>query len=210
MPGDAWRNGKGYIFGSEPLQFLCTSTCHSLYHYIPTYSTPLGCSSRKTLSDTTSQPLLAAFRTFSQSTTMSLSKLSTEIDEIIIQNLPQHARHSLTLTSKSYHKVTNPYLYRNIRVRESDALSVARLLLSLLGHKDLQQYIQSFDLISASKRRAIDAPYLGNDDPNVKARPKTIENINQELLGKSSHIWKAIERFSYHLGDLTFARNWYF
>ncbi|KAI4637026.1 hypothetical protein J4E93_010692 [Alternaria ventricosa] len=141
---------------------------------------------------------------------MSLSKLSTEIDEIIIQYLPQHARHSLTLTSKSYHKVANPYLYRNIRVRESDALSVARFLLSLLGRTELQQYIQSFDLISASKRRALDAPHLGDDDPNIEARRKTIENINQDLFSKSLHIWKAIERFAYHLGGLTFARNWYF
>ena len=66
---------------------------------------------------------------------MSLSELSTELDGLIIQQLPQYALHALTLTNKYYRGLAEPYLYRNIKVHDTSKYSMARLALNLVVRK---------------------------------------------------------------------------
>ncbi|KAI4912508.1 hypothetical protein J4E90_005912 [Alternaria incomplexa] len=136
---------------------------------------------------------------------MSLSDLSTEIDEMIIQYLPHHALHNLTLTNKYYRKIAEPYLYGNVQVRSSNILSVPRLLLTLISRRELSQHIRSFAFDIANEQWEADLHYLSYYDPN-----NTIEKVSKDLSKKSSEVQKALRDLAYPLKEPLFDVTWYY
>ncbi|KAI4608965.1 hypothetical protein J4E80_008710 [Alternaria sp. BMP 0032] len=130
---------------------------------------------------------------------MSLSDLSTEIDDMIIQYLPHHALHNLTLTNEYYRKIAEPHLYRNIEVRSPNILSVPRLLLTLISRRELSQHIRSFAFDIANERWEADLHYLSYYDPN-----NTIEKVSKDLSKKSPEVQKALKELAYPLKEPLF------
>ena len=141
---------------------------------------------------------------------MSLSDLSTEIDEMIIQYLPHHALHNLTLTNKYYRKIAEPHLYRNIHVRSTDSLSIPLLLLSLISRRELSQYIRSFALVTVDEGRGRDTTNLSNEASNMEAHRNTFEKTRKELFRKSPIIEEVLEKLAYPFRDPHYESNWYF
>jgi hypothetical protein len=76
-----------------------------------------------------------------------MESLSTEIDEHIIQLLPQAALNSMSRVSRGYHTLTEPYLYRNIVFSVEQELDIFRLLFTILKRNDLATHIHSVLLI---------------------------------------------------------------
>jgi len=136
---------------------------------------------------------------------MSLSELSTEIDEMIIQYLPQRAVHNLMLTNKYYRKIAEPYLYRNVQVRSPNILSIPRLLLTLISRRELSQHIRSFAFDIANEQWEADLHYLRYYDPN-----NTIEKASKDLSKKSSEVQKALKDLAYPLKEPLFDVTWYY
>jgi len=136
---------------------------------------------------------------------MSLSDLSTEIDEMIIQYLPHHALNNLTLTNKYYRKIAEPYLYRNIQVRSPNILSVPRLLLTLISRRELSQHIRSFAFDIANERWEADLHNLSYYDPS-----NTIEKVSKDLSKKSSEVQHALKELAYPLKEPLFDVTWYY
>ncbi|CAN9164507.1 unnamed protein product [Alternaria sp. RS040] len=129
---------------------------------------------------------------------MSLSELSTELDGLIIQQLPQCALHALTLTNKYYRGLAEPYLYTNIKVRDTSIYSMARLALNLVVLKELARHIQSFELVYTRENRVrarasdilrlVKANHLEPELFNDR-----VENVREELLTKSPEVKKIIQ-----------------
>jgi hypothetical protein len=129
---------------------------------------------------------------------MSLSELSTELDGLIIQQLPQYALHALTLTNKYYRGLAEPYLYRNIKVHDTSKYSMARLALNLVVRKELARYIQGFELVytceNRSRARASDiirmvkANHLKTEIFNDR-----VENVRENFLTRSPEVKKIIQ-----------------
>jgi hypothetical protein len=82
--------------------------------------------------------------------TMSLKSLPTELDIKIIEVLcltnDQKALSALSRTSKYYHKLVEPMLYRDLTFQAVDSIQIKRLFLTLLVREDLPQHIRSFIL----------------------------------------------------------------
>ncbi|KAI4675307.1 uncharacterized protein J4E84_010199 [Alternaria hordeiaustralica] len=136
---------------------------------------------------------------------MSLSDLSTEIDEMIIQYLPHHALHNLTLTNKYYRKIAEAQLYRNIEVRSPNILSVPRLLLTLISRRELSQHIRSFAFDIANEQWEADLHYLSYYDPS-----NTIEKVSKDLSKKSSEVQHALKELAFPLKEPLFDVTWYY
>jgi len=136
---------------------------------------------------------------------MSLSHLSTEIDEMIMQYLPHQALHNLTLTNKYYRKIAELYLYRNVQVRSPNILSVPRLLLTLISRRELSQHIRSFAFDIANEQWEADLHYLSYYDSN-----NTIEKVSKDLSKKSSEVQHALKNLACPLQEPLFDVTWYY
>ncbi|KAI4941549.1 hypothetical protein J4E91_010725 [Alternaria rosae] len=141
---------------------------------------------------------------------MSLLGLSTEIDEMIIQYLPQPNLHSLTLTNKYYRKIAELHLYRGIQVRSPNTLSGVRLLLTLINRRELAQHTRSFALVTADEGRARDATNLSNKASDIEARRHSIEIMHEKLFRKSPIMKEVIEKLVNSFRNLQFEVKWYF
>ncbi|OWY55761.1 hypothetical protein AALT_g11118 [Alternaria alternata] len=133
---------------------------------------------------------------------MSLSELSTELDGLIIQQLPQYALHALTLTNKYYRGLAEPYLYRNIKVHDTSKYSMARLALNLVVRKELARYIRSFELVYTRENRvrARASDIVRMVKANVKANHLETEifddrlgNVRENFLTRSPEVKKIIQ-----------------
>ncbi|CAN9473360.1 unnamed protein product [Alternaria alternata] len=133
---------------------------------------------------------------------MSLSELSTELDGLIIQQLPQYALHALTLTNKYYRGLAEPYLYRNIKVHDTSKYSMARLALNLVVRKELARYIRSFELVYIRENRVTARAFdiVRMVKANVKANhleteilDDRLENVRENFLTRSPEVKKIIQ-----------------
>jgi hypothetical protein len=147
-------------------------------------------------------------------TPMSLSALPTELDEMIIQQLSQRALHNLTLTSKYYRSLVEPYPYRNIKLYESDPRYVKRLLLSIINRRDLSRHIQSLELVSKNDMFVkYNASSTSTDEENSKRKFEShcdrLDNFNEDLLKRSIEIKKLIIEFTEPFFNYKHTLNWY-
>ena len=74
-----------------------------------------------------------------------MEKPSTEIDDIIMQHLSQHELATVSRTSKYYHALAEPHLYRNLVL--SNNTDVVLLMRTILERHNLTQYIRSISLV---------------------------------------------------------------
>ncbi|KAB2098800.1 hypothetical protein AG0111_0g12879 [Alternaria gaisen] len=144
---------------------------------------------------------------------MSLSELSTELDWLVIQHLPQSALHALTLTNKYYRRLAQPYLYRNIKVHDTSKYSMARLALNLVVRKELARYIRSFELVYTRENRvrARASDIVRMVKANVKANHLEteifngrVENVRENFLTRSPEVKKIIQDLAGPLCGLQF------
>jgi hypothetical protein len=77
---------------------------------------------------------------------MSMGKLSTELDDIIIQHLAPPELAAISRTSKYYHALAEPYLYKDLVLLSN--VDVMRLMLTVLKRRNLCQYIRSITLVT--------------------------------------------------------------
>jgi hypothetical protein len=73
-----------------------------------------------------------------------MGKLSTELDDIIIQHLSQRELAAVSRTSKYSHALAEPHLYKDLVL--SSNVDVMHLMLTVLERKNLCQYIRSVTL----------------------------------------------------------------
>jgi hypothetical protein len=74
---------------------------------------------------------------------MSLSSLSTELDENIIARLNKTALHNLSLTSKYYRALCEPHLCRELAFSHRDSYSINYLFLTVIERPELALHIRS-------------------------------------------------------------------
>jgi hypothetical protein len=90
---------------------------------------------------------------------MSMSALSTEIDEHVIQYLSHADLHNLSLVSKYYRALAEPHMYRHFVFRGNHAHTMFLLFFAILARKDLALHIKSFTL----EEGAAGAEKFGNE-----------------------------------------------
>ncbi|KAF1975526.1 hypothetical protein BU23DRAFT_566630 [Bimuria novae-zelandiae CBS 107.79] len=74
---------------------------------------------------------------------MSIAKLPTELDTRIIGLLKNHEDvHRLSMTSKYYHRISEPLLYRVVGFSSTDAIGAKMLLLTLMKWSELSKNIK--------------------------------------------------------------------
>ncbi|CAN9168646.1 unnamed protein product [Alternaria alternata] len=129
---------------------------------------------------------------------MSFSELPTELDELIILQLPRCALHALTPTKKYHRGLAEPYLYRKIKIYDTSAYSMVRLALNLVVRKELARYIRSFVLVYTRENsvRARASAILGTvkaNDMRIEFSNDRVENVREELLTRSPEVKKIIK-----------------
>lgn len=114
---------------------------------------------------------------------MSLSRMSTELDSMIVDYLDGDvaALRALCGTSKYYQSIAAPLLYEKIKIENRIEDRVARLLLTLIDSARLAGYIKSFTLSH------------DEDTPEKIAIPN-VQNIARKLRKSQSHIAISILR----------------
>ncbi|RAR15439.1 hypothetical protein DDE83_001268 [Stemphylium lycopersici] len=77
---------------------------------------------------------------------MSLFKLPTELDERILEDCDQLSLSRLSRTSTYYRRITEPFLYRDIKLDILNPTAVESLCLNLTKRKPLAQHVRSLSL----------------------------------------------------------------
>jgi hypothetical protein len=100
---------------------------------------------------------------------MSIAALLTELDSKIIEYLhagnDRQAMNSFSRTSKYYHDLAEPFLYRGLKFRTCDELQIKHLLITLLDKPSLAKHISTFTL--TAHRRPTD--HAADSDRKTKS-----------------------------------------
>ena len=120
-----------------------------------------------------------------------MDKLSTELDAKITNYLLDStpALSAFSKVSKYYRKVVEPYLYKNIVLKEYHDHTLKRLFFTLLDRKNLALHIQSVTIVENIPR------YHSQSDDEDEDGTETLkqkEAINLGLWDHSGAIQRAI------------------
>jgi hypothetical protein len=116
-----------------------------------------------------------------------MEKLSTENDEIIIQHLSEPELATISSTSRYYHAIAEPHLYKDV-VLWND-VDVACFMLTVLKRKHLCQYVRSIILMHNMGYPLAD-------------------RIHEEMLEKATEIKDLIQHVALPLDDDSFMSRW--
>jgi hypothetical protein len=119
---------------------------------------------------------------------MSMGRLSTELDDIIIQQLAQPELAAISRTSKYYHALAEPYLYKDLVLLSN--VDFMRLMLTVLKRRNLCQYIRSITLVTDRWKKLYMAQF------------------RKANFGKVAEIRNIIQQVALPLHDNTFTRCW--
>jgi hypothetical protein len=125
---------------------------------------------------------------------MSLNKLSTKLDEDIVQRLARPGLDALSRTSKYYRSLMEPYLYKDLVFSKHQAYEIQCLFLTILGRNELAKHIRSFTMTK--------------DEVDMRARSFG-KAFYSEMMGHTSVVMQLIQTITEPLADAQFAMRWF-
>ena len=102
---------------------------------------------------------------------ISLSRLPTELDEHILEHCDQLSLSRISRTSTYYRRITEPFLYRDIKLNMLNPTAVESLCLNLVNRKPRAQHVQSLSLF---KRSRVILPITSRGNLHLLPRPHPI------------------------------------
>lgn len=88
---------------------------------------------------------------FTSPPTMSFGALPAELDNHILAFLDHHALNSMSKTSRTYRKVTEPFLYRHNKLTAEHNISIRWLVVTLLSRSELAAHIKSITFVEKDR-----------------------------------------------------------
>ncbi|KAI4924879.1 uncharacterized protein J4E92_006915 [Alternaria infectoria] len=114
-----------------------------------------------------------------------MDRLSTELDEKIIQQLVGREASGLSMTSKYYRSLAEPQLYRELTFSTKQCMDLMLLLETLVDRQDLAKHIHSFTITwngAQELTSAFDAVFL----PRFRSKIDEYERVIREVIPSSS------------------------
>lgn len=144
---------------------------------------------------------------------MSLSRLSTEIDESAVSFLPSSALSNLSKTSKYYRALAEPHLYRDLHFSIHESLNVFRLFLTILKRSDLAAHIRS-SWLSTGHRDAIEDTRVSTstedtDNDEQKSSQAFTTGICNAVLEMMTPIGELVKKLATPMNNPGFTLKWY-
>jgi len=114
-----------------------------------------------------------------------MDRLSTELDEKIIQQLVGREASALSMTSKYYRSLAEPQLYRELNFSTKQCIDLMLLFETLVDRQDLAKYIRSFTMTMNGSPKftwIFDVIF----DPRFRSKINAYERVIREVIPSSS------------------------